>query len=184
MQRKTSFAMAALSKQQKLIGGLAVSFALSFQLGFRYTVHNEAILNAPTEGERKATFDKQASNLDKDVDFDEWLLGIKKWRRLLVNHAKGDVLEVAVGTARNFPHYVKSYVNSLTVTDFSRPMLEKAKEKKGICSYERPIVTLRELHRLLKEDGKLLLLEHGKSTIGPIRLDSKLISKKIKCLEH
>lgn len=34
----------------------------------------------------------------------------------------------------------------------------------GICSYEKPLETLQELKRVLKEGGVLLLLEHGEGT--------------------
>jgi ubiquinone/menaquinone biosynthesis C-methylase UbiE len=35
------------------------------------------------------------------------------------------------------------------------------------CSVPRPIVGLRELHRVLKPDGQLLMFEHVRSKIGP-----------------
>jgi len=35
------------------------------------------------------------------------------------------------------------------------------------CSVPRPVVGLRELHRVLKDDGQLLMFEHMRSRIGP-----------------
>lgn len=35
------------------------------------------------------------------------------------------------------------------------------------CSVPRPVVGLRELHRVLKPDGQLLMFEHVRSKIGP-----------------
>jgi ubiquinone/menaquinone biosynthesis C-methylase UbiE len=36
------------------------------------------------------------------------------------------------------------------------------------CSVPRPIVGLRELHRVLRPDGQLLMFEHVRSKIGPL----------------
>jgi ubiquinone/menaquinone biosynthesis C-methylase UbiE len=36
------------------------------------------------------------------------------------------------------------------------------------CSVPRPIIGLRELHRVLKSDGQLLMFEHVRSKIGPL----------------
>jgi SAM-dependent methyltransferase len=36
------------------------------------------------------------------------------------------------------------------------------------CSVPRPVVGLRELHRILKPDGQMLMFEHVRSKIGPL----------------
>lgn len=36
------------------------------------------------------------------------------------------------------------------------------------CSVPRPVVGLREIHRVLKPDGQLLMFEHVRSQIGPL----------------
>lgn len=154
---------------------------------------DKAYRTHPTEQERKAVFDKLAKRYDQLVRVDEMLLGIKRKRKQLIGDAEGDILEVAVGTGRNFSYYDQGKAKSLTATDFSRPMLRSAVAKKaelrgipvrfcllnslsmefqdnsfdttvetfGICSYEKPVETLKEMQRVTKPDGRILLLEHG-----------------------
>ncbi|PHJ24553.1 methyltransferase domain-containing [Cystoisospora suis] len=86
----------------------------------------------PNERQRREIFDKSAASWDHEIALDETLLGIRKWRKQLVSRASGNVLEVAAGTGRNFKFYNAEKVTRLVVTDFSRPMLVKALEKKGL----------------------------------------------------
>eukprot|EP00746_Dinoflagellata_sp_MGD_P000111 gnl/MRDRNA2_/MRDRNA2_100200_c0_seq1.p1 gnl/MRDRNA2_/MRDRNA2_100200_c0~~gnl/MRDRNA2_/MRDRNA2_100200_c0_seq1.p1 ORF type:complete len:253 (+),score=49.43 gnl/MRDRNA2_/MRDRNA2_100200_c0_seq1:111-869(+) len=147
----------------------------------------------PSEKSRKEVFDKIARKWDDTVGFDEFVFGIGRWRRQMCRRAEGDVLEVAVGSARNFSYYDTRKVTSVTAVDFSRAMLEMAEKKKdelgsvplklkvcnvlsmdfpdgafdtvvdtfGVCSFEKPVETLKEMRRVVKDDGKVLLLEHG-----------------------
>lgn len=149
----------------------------------------------PSEKARKETFDTLAKRWDVTVRSDEFLAGIGRMRRRLVQRASGNVLEVAVGSGRNFSYYNAGKVTSLTAIDFSREMLEVAGEKRkelepiplrlklasthqmdfkdgsfdtvvdtfGICSFEQPIQALQEMRRVVKDDGQVLLLEHGAS---------------------
>merc|ERR1712151_531856 len=71
------------------------------------------------------------------MGFDEFLTGIGRWRRRLAQRAKGDVLEVAIGSGRNFSYYSSAKVQSLTGIDFSRGMLEATDAKR---SELKPIV--------------------------------------------
>eukprot|EP00443_Scrippsiella_acuminata_P066752 CAMPEP_0115464090 /NCGR_PEP_ID=MMETSP0271-20121206/48696_1 /TAXON_ID=71861 /ORGANISM="Scrippsiella trochoidea, Strain CCMP3099" /LENGTH=247 /DNA_ID=CAMNT_0002890969 /DNA_START=14 /DNA_END=753 /DNA_ORIENTATION=+ len=149
----------------------------------------------PTERARRDTFDGLAKKWDSTVRFDEFMAGINRSRRRLVQRADGDVLEVAVGSGRNFSYYNSAKVSSVTGIDFSRAMLEVADGRRselspiqlrlkltsvqkmdfedasfdtvvdtfGICSFEAPVEALREMRRVVKEDGQILLLEHGAS---------------------
>lgn len=149
----------------------------------------------PTERERHDVFDGLARKWDSTVRFDEMVAGIGRMRRRLIQHASGNVLEVAVGSGRNFTYYNSAKVKSLTALDFSRGMLEVADGKRaalqpislrlklassqkldfedcsfdtvidtfGICSFEAPVQALQEMRRVVKEDGQVLLLEHGSS---------------------
>ncbi|KAG6005734.1 hypothetical protein E4U43_000551 [Claviceps pusilla] len=46
-----------------------------------------------------------AEQFDQELDFPEWWMGITKLRRRLAEHARGHVLELAMGTGRNLEYY-------------------------------------------------------------------------------
>ncbi|HAB54024.1 MAG: methyltransferase type 11 [Ignavibacteria bacterium RIFOXYB2_FULL_35_12] len=119
-----------------------------------------------------------------------------KWRKELVKYSSGKVLEVGVGTGKNIPYYQSN--TNLTVIDFSSGMLHKAIKKFGhlnninftnadiqktefetdefdtviasfvFCSVPDPIKGLKEIKRICKNDGKIIILEH-------VRSDNKFI---------
>ncbi|KAL8902163.1 MAG: hypothetical protein Q9192_000146 [Flavoplaca navasiana] len=84
---------------------------------------------APQDFDFSNRFDATASQFDRDVDFVEWLYGITKLRRKLVQQAHGNVLEAAVGTGRNSEFYDLRRITSLTLQDQSEEMLKVAKAK-------------------------------------------------------
>lgn len=170
--------------------GCALAYAGSQMFG------SQAVAKpCPSEKTRRETFEGLAKKWDQTVRSDEFFSGIGRLRRRMIQRASGDVLEVAVGSGRNFSYYSAGKVGSVTAIDFSRAMLEVADAKRkdlepiplrlklsssmkmdfedntfdtvvdtfGICSFEEPVQSLREMRRVLKEDGQVLLLEHGAS---------------------
>jgi phosphatidylethanolamine/phosphatidyl-N-methylethanolamine N-methyltransferase len=117
-------------------------------------------------------------------------LFFKLWRERLWAKANGrHILEVGVGTGKNFGYYPKDA--RITAIDFSPQMLKqaaKAKDRKNIqvelalmdvqslcyadnsfdtvigsfvfCSVPMPLKGLKELQRVCKPGGQVLLLEH------------------------
>jgi ubiquinone/menaquinone biosynthesis C-methylase UbiE len=124
--------------------------------------------------------------LDKPME-----MAVSKWREKLLSGAKGQVLEVGIGTGKNIPYYPENV--ELTGVDFSPKMVEiaqkKAKNKSNIqllemdaedmdfsdnsfdtvitscvfCSVPNPVNGLKEIRRVCKNEGKILMLEHVRS---------------------
>jgi methyltransferase OMS1 len=181
--------------------GASGALVLGTFVGNQYLVGPPQQKQAPSERARHDTFDALAKKWDSMVRFDELTTGIRRLRRRLVLQARGDVLEVAVGSGRNFSYYNTAKVHSLVAVDFSRSMLEVVDGKRqelepiklriklatthaldfedrsfdtvvdtfGVCSFEDPVKALREMRRVLKDDGKMLLLEHGASSWGAVQ---------------
>lgn len=74
-------------------------------------------------------FDKEAEGYDEKVNTAEKLLWLSSRRQAITERAKGHVLEVAVGTGRNFQYYPTKQCDTVTLLDASAPMLAVAKRK-------------------------------------------------------
>jgi len=120
------------------------------------------------------------------------LMAFSKWRERIIKRIEGEkILEVGVGTGKNLQYYPENV--NLTGIDFSKKMLEKAKERAEnldninliemdaekmtfhdnsfdtvitscvFCSVPDPVKGLKEIRRVCKPDGKIIMLEHMRS---------------------
>lgn len=173
-----------------LLGGAAVYGAATIAAYLTlYEPKKDGSTLAVSDARRLAVFNANAAQYDKDLDWDETFMGISLMRRVLLGSAQGKVLEVAAGTGRNLSYYPADA--QLTLTDFSDGMLAQARDKRpancelrvmsasdlqfpgetfdtvvdtfGLCSMDDPVATLREMQRVCRPGGRLLLLEHGRS---------------------
>lgn len=120
-------------------------------------------------------------------------LAVGRLRCELLAKASGNVLEVAIGTGKNLPHYPRDC--TITAVDLSPNMLAVARERAerldldvdfrimdaealdfpdgsfdtvvatlSTCTFPDPVKALREMARACRPGGKVLLLEHGRSS--------------------
>jgi methyltransferase OMS1, mitochondrial len=119
-------------------------------------------------------------------------LNLLRWWHL--RKATGNVLEIGCGTGRNFDYYNDDKVKKIIAVDAVPGMLLQAMKKTkasknvvfdvmnaqdikfpdqsfdtvvdtfGLCSYDDPVAVLKEMSRVCKSSGKILLIEHGRGS--------------------
>ena len=142
-------------------------------------------------------WEKSAPGYDKQIAFFEktWFGGGREW---LGARAQGRILEVAIGTGRNLPHYPAGV--TITGIDLSPAMLAIAGRRAAdlgrdvdlhtgnaqqlpfpdqafdtvvcalsLCAIPDPAAAIGEMERVLVPGGRLLLVDHIASTWPPIR---------------
>nr|WP_240948409.1 class I SAM-dependent methyltransferase [Planosporangium mesophilum] len=134
-------------------------------------------------------WDRAASHYDRNMRRVEPLLFGRDGRRWVCAQAAGDVLDVAIGTGLNLPHYPSGV--RLTGVDLSPAMLAAAAKRAAdlgltvalsqadaehlpfddasfdtvvctlsLCSVADDRATIAEMRRVLRPGGQLLLLDH------------------------
>ncbi len=123
------------------------------------------------------------------------VLGVRRLRRRLLQRASGRVLEIAVGTGRNLSHYPKTcqviavdfspamlrvarrrarglglnipfFVMDAETLAFPDRCFDTVVSSLTLCTFPDPPAALREMARVCRADGRILLLEHGRSDWG------------------
>lgn len=146
---------------------------------------------------RRRKYAKEAPKYDKEMDFFERLLFGTEHRGWACSQAIGDTLEVAIGTGLNLIHYpadvrltgidfspemlvlAKSRAKKL-----GRPIELKEGDAQDLpfadCSFDTVVSTyalcsvpdearaISEMKRVLKPGGRLILVDHVRSTVKPI----------------
>jgi ubiquinone/menaquinone biosynthesis C-methylase UbiE len=123
----------------------------------------------------------------------EVLLGVAKQRKKLFAQATGDVFDVGCGYGMNFPYLTnadsitgidfnivmldkaRETMRGTAITvdlregdaealEFADDSFDTVISTLSICSFYNPITALKEIRRVCKPNGKILLIEHGRST--------------------
>lgn len=113
-------------------------YALTAYTVFQYaTLTQSTKLYLPTQDtDVSSRYNDTASHFDQSVSWVETTSGIAGLRRRLAEQARGNVLEVSVGTGRNGQYYDLDGVKSLAFVDRSGPMVEIARRKWGLLHPE------------------------------------------------
>ena len=120
------------------------------------------------------------------------LLGVRRLRRRLLRQASGKVLEIAVGTGKNLQYYsrgcriigidvsremlnvarkraarlsadISFLLGDAEALPFSDHGFDTVVSSLSTCTFPNPVAALKEMARVCRIDGKILLLEHGRS---------------------
>jgi ubiquinone/menaquinone biosynthesis C-methylase UbiE len=146
---------------------------------------------------KRRVYAKEAPAYDREADFIErWLFGTEH-RGWACSKATGDTLEVAIGTGLNLPHYppnVRLTGVDLSSDMLARavrrakelgrriPLTEGDAERLpfadgsfdtvvctyALCSVRDDARAISEMHRVLRPRGRLILVDHIRSSVAPI----------------
>ncbi len=167
---------------------------------------------APTTESVRNYYDRSATGYDSSIRlFERVLLG--DGRAWAASRARGDVLEIGIGTGRNLEFYPASA--RLVGVDVSQGMLAIARRRAKdlgrdidlrqgdaeslmfadesfdtvvctlvLCSVPDDRQTLSEVQRVLKHEGRLVLVEHVRSPLLPIRIVQQILEPLMLKTEH
>lgn len=157
------------------------------------------------EDHLRAQWDKYAERYDRDIGFFERIQfgGGREW---VCSRAHGDVLEVAVGTGRNLPFYPESVrltgidlspamlalararadelereidlrEGDAQVLPFPDGTFDTVVCTLGLCGFPDERAAIAQMHRVLRPNGTLLLLDHIGSHHKLIHFGQRLLEK-------
>src|ERR1041385_1093475 len=144
--------------------------------------------------ELQSSYDDLADQYENKTWFDQHILGVARQRKRLMSQARGKILDVACGTGLNFPFFpstteviaidlsphmlefaqqkalnlnlkVQTQVMDAQKLDFADGTFDTVTSSLSTCTFPDPIQALREMKRVCRTDGLILLLEHGHSSL-------------------
>jgi ubiquinone/menaquinone biosynthesis C-methylase UbiE len=158
----------------------------------------------PSETDRVfRVYEKEAHKYDREMRFFDRLLfaGGREW---VCAQAVGEVLEIGIGTGRNLPHYgddvrltgvelspamleiararahelgreVDLRVGDAQALEFGDESFDTVVCTLSLCTIPDDRAAVAEMRRVLRPGGRLLLLEHVRSPLLPVRLGQRLL---------
>lgn len=147
-----------------------------------------------TASKLQSAYDEIADQYEKKAWFDQHILGVARLRQKLLSKATGKILEVACGTGLNMPFFpAGSDITAVDLSPNMLEMARKNAIQYGLnvnlavmdaeqlefadgsfdtvvsalstCTFPDPVKALREMKRVCRPDGLILLLEHGHSNL-------------------
>lgn len=153
----------------------------------------------------RSIYDKRAATYDRTVGRGERLV-LGDLRRRFGAHLRGKTLEVAVGSGLNLPYYSGAVTYAVGVDlsagmlaqarrraadlgraiDFAQMDGQRLGFPDGtfdtvaislaLCTVPDPSAALREMARVCRPDGSIVMLEHVLSPVGPVAMLERLLS--------
>ena len=153
----------------------------------------------------RAAYDRRAPTYDRSVGLAERVL-LGGLRQAFANELRGETLEVAIGSGLNLPYYPAAVERAVGVdlsggmlagarqraADLGRPItlvqgdaqrlpfpddrFDSVGISLSLCTIPDPAAALRELARVCRPDGRIILLEHVRSPVWPICAIERLLS--------
>lgn len=151
-------------------------------------MNRRAALSTEEIGRRYDEIAPRYDQLERIIE----VLAVGRLRRLF-EQAHGDVLEVAIGTGKNLPYYPSSCrITGIDVSEgmlaqartkaealdieltvavmdaeqlaFPDASFDTVTSSMTTCTFPDPLTALREMGRVCRPGGRILLLEHGRSS--------------------
>lgn len=150
---------------------------------------------AKEPAELEAVYEELAPRFELFAPLDRLFTG--RYRKQMFSRAAGRVLDVACGTGANFPYLpdgvdlvgvdlseamltrARAQAQNLRVDadlhradasalPFPDDSFDTVVSSLSTCTFTDPVAVLGEMDRVCRPDGQILLLEHGRSDLGPI----------------
>jgi ubiquinone/menaquinone biosynthesis C-methylase UbiE len=153
----------------------------------------------------RTTYDQRAPTYDKSVGFSERLM-LGDLRRAFGAELRGTTLEVAIGSGLNLPYYTATVTDAVGVDLSSGMLAEASTRARelalpicfaqmdaqrlafadatfdtvgiclALCTIPDPVAALRELARVCRPGGRVVMLEHVLSPVWPVAVLERLWS--------